>query len=275
LQQASGEDSQAQATLDAFVALVEARSYVPRLLTWVAAERAQLDLAQGDLPAALSWAKQSGLSSDDAELPYLREREYLVLARVYIARGREDPAGPGNSGTSPFLSHALHLLERLLLDAEAKARMGSALEILVLQSLALYASGDRARAFSILERALKQARPEGYVRLFVNEGAPMVAFLRQAYARGLAPDYVATLLSAASASAPTVPAPAGPLLDPLTERELEVLRLLVKGLSNPAIAQQLVITVGTVKRHVNSIYGKLAVNSRTQAVARAHTLHLL
>ena len=103
----------------------------------------------------------------------------------------------------------------------------------------------------------------------------MVALLRHAYARGFAPDYAATLLSAFGEAAPAAPSPAGSLLEPLTERELDVLRLLVAGLSNAAMAQELVITVGTVKRHVNSIYGKLGVNSRTQAIARAHTLHLL
>jgi LuxR family transcriptional regulator, maltose regulon positive regulatory protein len=103
----------------------------------------------------------------------------------------------------------------------------------------------------------------------------MVALLRQAYARGITPAYVATLLSAAEAPALTAFAPARSLLEPLTERELEVLRLLVAGLSNAAMARELVITVGTVKSHINHIYGKLGVQSRPQAIARAHTLHLL
>ncbi|HJT55028.1 MAG TPA: LuxR C-terminal-related transcriptional regulator [Ktedonobacteraceae bacterium] len=267
LQQASGEYSQAQATLDAFVALAEERSYIPRLLMRVTAERAQLELAQGDLPAALSWADQSGLSPDDAELPYSREREYLVLARVYIAQGREDPAGP-------FLSNALHLLERLLLDAEAKARMGSALEILVLQSLALHASGDRAGALSTLERALKQARPEGYVRLFVDEGVPMQVLLRQIrpHVRGNLQGYVAMLLSTFSHQ-PASPAP-GPssLVEPLTEREREVLRLLLEGASNREIARRLVLSINTVKRHVYNLCGKLGVQSRSQAIVKARAL---
>jgi LuxR family maltose regulon positive regulatory protein len=161
------------------------------------------------------------------------------------------------------------------LSAEEKARLGSTLEILLLQALAFSARGKEAAALAVLERALTLAEPEGYIRLFVDEGEPIVALLRQAYTRGIAPDYVATLLSAAGA--PKLPAlsPTGSLLEPLTERELEVLRLLVAGLSNHAIAQELVITVGTVKSHVNHIYGKLGVQSRSQAIARAHTLHLL
>ena len=103
----------------------------------------------------------------------------------------------------------------------------------------------------------------------------MVALLRHAYSCGIAPEYVATLLSAAGSPALAAPSPAGSLLEPLTERELDILRLLVTGLSNAAMARELVITVGTVKSHVNHIYGKLGVNSRSQAIARAHTLHLL
>jgi LuxR family maltose regulon positive regulatory protein len=103
----------------------------------------------------------------------------------------------------------------------------------------------------------------------------MVMLLRQASARGVAPDYIATLLAIARAPASSAPAPDGSMLEPLTEREWEVLRLLMAGLSNAAIAQELVITVGTVKRHVNSIFGKLGVSSRTQAIARAQRLHLL
>ena len=109
----------------------------------------------------------------------------------------------------------------------------------------------------------------------MDEGEPLVALLRRAYARGIAPDYVATLLSAAGAPVPAAPSPTDSLLEPLTERELEILRLLVRGLSNAAMARELVITIGTVKSHINHIYGKLGVQSRSQAIARAHTLHLL
>ena len=269
LQQASGEYSQALATLDACVALADARSYVPHLLTRVAAVRAHLEVAQGDLPAALYWAGQSGLSPNDAELPYPREREYLTLARVHIAQGREDPAGP-------FLPDALHLLNRLLQEAEAKARMGSALEMLILQALALHARHDRQGALIALQRALTLAAPEGYIRLFVDEGVPMQVLLRQIrpHMHGSVQGYVATLLSAFGGQ-PASPAP-GPssLVEPLTGREREVLRLLLEGASNREIARRLVLSINTVKRHIYNLCGKMGVQSRTQAIVKARALDL-
>jgi len=267
LHQARNKNTSALALVEAFARLAFARQFAPAQLAFASAARAQLELMGGHLAAAVRWTEASGLSALDG-LAYPREREYLTFARVRIAQGSLDPAGP-------FLSEALRLLERLREDAEAKARMGSTLEILILQALAFSAQGKRTEALPVLQRALTLAEPEGYIRLFVDEGEPMVALLRHAYARGIAPDYVATLLSAAGSPAPAAPSPAGSLLEPLTERELDVLRLLVAGLSNAEMARALIITVGTVKRHINSIYGKLGVNSRTQAVARAHTLKLL
>ncbi|HEX6477763.1 MAG TPA: LuxR C-terminal-related transcriptional regulator [Ktedonobacteraceae bacterium] len=268
LMRARGEYGRAIATLKSFARLARERHFVPHLLTRGAAVQAQIELARGNLSAALRWQNECGLSTDDVDLSYSREAEYLTLARVLIAQGRSDPMGP-------HLPEALRLLERWRTDAEEKARLGSTLEILLLQALAFSAGGKGTEALAVLERALRQAEPAGYIRLFVDEEEPMVALLRQAYARGIAPDYVATLLSAAGVPEPAAPPPAGSLLEPLTERELEVLRLLVAGLSNAAMVRELVISVGTVKRHVNSIYSKLAVNSRTQAAARAHALHLL
>ncbi len=267
LQQARNNNSSALAIVEAFAQLAFARQFAPAQLAFVQAVRAQLELMGGNLAAAVRWAEASGLSASD-DLAYPREREYLTFARVRIAQGREEPVGP-------FLSEALRLLERRRSDAEEKARTGSVLEILVLQALAFSALGKEAAALPVLERALTLAEPEGYIRLFVDEGEPMVALLCQAYTHGIAPAYVATLLSAAGAPKLPAPPPAGSLLEPLTERELEVLRLLVAGLSNHAIARELVITVGTVKSHVNHIYGKLGVQSCSQAIARAHTLHLL
>jgi len=234
--------------------------------------QAQVELARRNLAAASRWADASGLSTSDDDLSYLHEREYLTLARVRIAQGRDDPAGP-------FLQDALHLLQRLLQDAEAKARMGSALEILVLRALAHQAQGDRTAALTTLEQALLLAEPEGYMRLFVDEGTPMLALLRLAQARGMVPGYVATLLTAFGEQTRANPAlhTARPssLVEPFTEREREVLRLLLEGASNREIARHLVISVNTVKKHVYNICGKLGVQSRAQAIVRARTLNLL
>jgi LuxR family transcriptional regulator, maltose regulon positive regulatory protein len=272
LQLARSAYGKALAALDTFVNLTHQRQIIPLLVAQVAAMRAYVDLEHGNLTAALRWMDASGLSTGDADLAYPREREYLTLARVQIALARADPTGT-------FLQDTLGLLARLLSDAEAKARMSSVLEILLLRSLAFDTQGNKTQALRSLERALLLAEPEGYVRLFVDEGMLMLALLREAQRHGLALDYLTRLLFAFDTehiSDPVSPIPANhTLLEPLTARERDVLRLLVAGLTNAAIAQELVITLGTVKRHVNSIYGKLGVQSRTQAVARAHAMHLL
>jgi LuxR family transcriptional regulator, maltose regulon positive regulatory protein len=268
LQQARGEYSLALATLAAFTQLAHQRHFFPVLVGRSAAVQAQVELAQGNLAAATRWADENRLSTSDDDLSYLREREYLTLARVRIEEGRDDPAGP-------FLQDALHLLHRLLQDAEAKARMGSALEILVLRALAFHAQGDHTEALSALERALLLAEAEGYVRLFVDEGPPMLALLRLAHTRGMMPEYVTTLLSAFGRKKEVSVHLSHSLVEPLTEREREVLQWLAAGASNREIARRLVLSLGTVKKHVSNICGKLDVQSRTQAVARARVLHLL
>jgi LuxR family maltose regulon positive regulatory protein len=271
LQQARGNAPGALATLDELMHLAKRRHFPPHLMTQGAAVRTQLELAQGNLETALRWADASSLSLTDDDLSYLREAEYLVLARVRIAQARDDPA-------APFLPDILGLLDRLLLDAEPKARMNSVLEILVLRALAQQAQGNRTAALSTIEQALLLAAPEGYMRLFVDEGAPMLALLRQAHTRSRVPGYVATLLSAFGEQHVSdlilTSARPGPLAEPLTEREREVLRLLLEGASNREIARRLVVSVNTVKRHVYNLCGKLDVQSRAQAIVRARTLNL-
>ena len=272
LEQARGDSFEAFATLDDLAHLAEQRHFLPHLLTQVAAVRAQLQLAQGNLAAAIRWADSSGLSTEDDDLCYPREGAYLALARVRIAQARDDPA-------TPFLQDVLRLLDRLLQDAEAKARIASVLEILVLRALTLEAQGNRASALSTLERALVLAEPEGYIRLFVDEGPPMLALLRRAHAHSSIPRYVATLLSAFGgqnvSNLPLSSPRPGSLAEPLTEREREVLGLLLEGASNREIARRLVLSVNTVKRHVYNLCGKLGVQSRAQVIAHARDLNLL
>jgi LuxR family maltose regulon positive regulatory protein len=172
------------------------------------------------------------------------------------------------------MEQALELLERLLRSAEDGGRMASVLEILILQALGHQARGDARAALVLLDRALALAEPEGYVRIFVNEGAPMAALLDSAAEHTGVPAYVRRLRSAfGPAEART--AAKQPLVEPLSERELDVLRLLASDLDGPGIAAELVVSLHTVRSHTKSIYAKLGVNSRREAVRRAAELDLL
>lgn len=171
------------------------------------------------------------------------------------------------------------MLKRLLEEAETKARTRSALEILVLLALTLDAQGKRDDASSTLHEALRRAEPEGYIRLFVDEGAPMQILLQKIQEHGILPDYVATLLCTFGSQCPldavSSLSVSHELVEPLTQREREVLHLLSGGASNREIACRLIVSVNTVKRHVYNLCSKLGVQSRTQAIARARSLHLL
>jgi LuxR family maltose regulon positive regulatory protein len=237
----------------------------------VAALKARMWVAQGRLADALAWARERGLSAED-DPSYLREFEHTTLARVLIALYRRDR-------DDRSIHEAMGLLGRLLRAAEAGGRTGSAIDILVLQALAYQAHGDLPAALAPLERALTLAEPEGYVRLFVDEGAAMHDLLRHAAARGVASAYTRRLLSAFDRPVPPGAAPAraegAELAESLTAREVEILRLIAAGLRNQEIAAQLYIGLATVKRHIANAYGKLGVSHRTEAVARANELHLL
>jgi LuxR family maltose regulon positive regulatory protein len=189
---------------------------------------------------------------------------HLAMARVLIVKG-----------DAPSLERALALLERLLQAADAEGRMGVTIEALALRALAHWRRGEQASALTALERALRLAEPEGYVRLFADLGLPLARLLQEARSRAVLPDYVETLLAACGADlAFSAPAEAT-LPEPLTTREQEVLQLIGAGLTNREIAATLVISPETVKKHTASIYGKLGVRSRREAVARARKLALL
>jgi LuxR family maltose regulon positive regulatory protein len=255
----------------------------------VGVHQARLWVAQGDLEAAARWAQERSRSTDDEDSTdaypdSLRDLESRALARVRIALG--DP------------STALKALDRRLPAAERLGKTGVVIEILALRALALQAQGDAAPALGVLKRALSLAEPEGYIRLFADLGEPMAVLLsrvradleldREAPRGGRTPsppaislDYVDRLLAAleggeaARAQAPQLArSPAPSLVEPLTERELEVLAMMAAGKSNPEIAGGLVIAISTVRSHVKSIYGKLGASSRVQAVLRARELGL-
>ena len=225
----------------------------------VEAHEARLSLAQGDAAAAARWAERSGLSVDE-KLSFQQRLQYLTLARVLIAQGR--------------LDEAARLVARLVDVVAAAGATGYVIETLVVQAMALHAQGRDSQALKVLERVLSLAEPEGYVRTFIDEGAPMGDLLQRAAARGIKLSYVSALLAALEADAGSRGVQA-PLVEPLSERELEVLRVLATGLSNKEIAETLFIAVGTVKQHLKSIYGKLGVHSRTEAAHRARDLGLL
>ncbi len=237
----------------------------------VAALKTQVWVAQGRLTEALGWAREQGLSADD-DLSYLSEFEHITLARVLIAQYKTD-------GADHSLQEAVVLLKRLLKAAEEGGRMGSAIEILVLQALSHEAQSDISLALVPLERALALAEPEGYVRIFIDEGEAIRDLLRHATAEGIASSYTRHLLSAfdkpAQPGSTGAQAAVGQLAEPLTGREVEVLRLIAAGMRNQEIADHLFISLATVKRHIANVYGKLGVTHRTEAVARANDLKLL
>jgi LuxR family maltose regulon positive regulatory protein len=246
----------------------------------VATRKTRVWVAQGRLGEALGWAREQGLSVEN-ELSYLHEFDHITLARVLLARYQSDRADGSISGV-------VGLLERLLKAAEEGGRKGSVIEILVLQAIAYHAQGDLPAALLPLQHALALAEPEGYVRMFLDEGSSMMQLLREASARKIMPDYTDKLLAAFEAEKRPVPAagpgksedksrlPSGePLIEPLSPRELEVLHLIAQGLSNREIGERLFLALDTVKGHNRRIFEKLQVQSRTEAVARAHELGLL
>ena len=220
----------------------------------------------GRVPDARDWASDAGVSPDD-DLTFLREFEHATLARVLLAEG---VARPGRR-VRPRRDRPRR---RLAAAAETGGRNGSLIDILVVLALARTARGDRAAAAAALDRATSLAAPEGFVRVFLDEGQPMTALLTSAAGRSGAPGYVRELLAAANPR-PRPPSVRQPLVEPLSLRELDVLRLLGSELDGPGIARELGVSLNTLRTHTKNVYAKLGVNSRRAAVGRAAQLDLL
>lgn len=257
----------------------------------VAATRARLHARTGDLSAARAWVRTAGLAATD-ELSYLREYEHVTLARVLLAEGT-------TTGDRSPMSDAMSLLERLEVAAQAGGRTATLIEVAVLRALAFAAAGHLDVALESLQRAVALAGPERWIGVFLDEGAPLRRLLGRlrptsrdsAFLHVL--DDAATAHAAGVARTPVTPAEdshsrpsraqAAPdmsprdsrrLVDPLSSRELEVLRLLASDLDGPGIARQLSVSLATVRTHTQHIYAKLGVNNRRAAVRRGHQLYL-
>jgi LuxR family maltose regulon positive regulatory protein len=269
LAQAQGE------TVQALEHLRSARSLGPWITTppevgWISAWESRLSLRRGDRASAARWAREAEKSLPISGLPpYAQEPTWLTLARVRIdaADCQELP----------------RYLDGLIQNAERQGRTAVVIEGFLLKALALDRCGSTAEALASLDRAVSLAEPVGFIRVFADEGPPMAALLRRLAAQGAQRAFLSNLLSAMPET-PRAPSPdqqsasAGrklQLAEPLSGRELEVLRLIAAGKSNMEIAFGLFLAVGTVKKHLNNIFGKLGVESRTQALARARELHIL
>ena len=231
----------------------------------VDAMKARIWISLGKVSEAMGWARKNGLSPTD-DLDYVREFEYVTLARLILAEG-------ASKHSQATIGDSIGLLERLRLAATEGGRTGSVIEILVVQALARRAANDVPGAMAALGHAVALAEPEGYVRVFADEGPAIAGVLKVATQQPGASDYLRRLLAAAVKGA--APASAGqPLIEPLSERELDVLRLLESELGGPDIARELTLSLATVRTHTRNIYAKLGVNNRRAAVRRAAELGL-
>ncbi len=254
LKLAQGDVAGAAAVLDEAEEFVQQHNFI-FMMPDVAAVKVLIRLHQGDLTAAAQLAQMH-------DLP-------ISQARVHLAQGDTTPA--------------LAILEALGQQVEAKGWQDERLRVMVLQVVALDAHGETEKAVGLLSEALELTEPGGFIRIFVDEGLPMAKLLPQASDRGIKPDYIRKLLGAFAAQgqrnavelAPLAPASSQPLIEPLSERELEVLRLLRTELSGPEIARQLVVSMSTMRTHTQNIYNKLGVNNRRAAIRRAEDLELL
>ncbi len=261
----------------------KARQYTPvadvtRLNSRLAdGAQARFWLMRGELGLAEGWAHEKGLFdrpiSEIIKTGGLKvaasefvQSEYLTLARLYLAQNKVDAA--------------LQVIDSLLIAAESLGYMRRVIHIQVVKALALQQKAELGPAVEVLGQVLALAESEGYLQVFLEEGDPILRLLYQAMNRGHSPGYVKKILAAFSqkgtgSAVPEKKLPSEPLFEPLSERERQVLALIAAGLSNREICARLHISLSTVKGHTASIYGKLGVNSRTQAVSEANRLGLL
>jgi LuxR family maltose regulon positive regulatory protein len=249
-----GEFDQAQSIIYEISRQTQRPDFPASVESQLAAWQALIWLAKGNLTAANQWADSKKIDFDQDPDPQY-DFDYVVLVRIFIAQKQDEACRS--------------MLQKLLTTARLGGRVSKTIELLVLDALCSQAGGKTDRALKSLEEALALAEPEGFMRIFLDEGEPMVDLLRQARQSQIATDYVDNLLAGG------LPVDQSGLIEPLSERELEVLRLLAEGLTNKAIGEHLYLALNTVKVHTRNIYGKLGVNNRTQAVVRARELGLL
>jgi LuxR family maltose regulon positive regulatory protein len=259
LEQAQDKPEEAQTALRTAEQFTSEHVLSPKRSLLVMSDLARLWLAQGNLERPSQLIQKSGITIKD-DIPYQRAPEYVILLRVLLAQNDDEAA--------------LALSERLLQQAETAGCMGLVIEILILRALAFQGKKDTERAVAALEKALSLARPEGYVRIFLDEGEPMTRLLCQVQSRKAGNGYASELLSKIGSISGMTPPSMQLLVEPLTTREVEVLKRIEAGCSNQDIAEQLVISIPTVKRHISNIYAKLGVESRTQAIAIGKELRL-
>jgi LuxR family maltose regulon positive regulatory protein len=259
IEQVRGNLEESQKAVRGAEQLADRQPLLPRQSMQVRSAIERFWLSQGDVNRSSQLIQKSGLAIDD-DILYWREPEYIILLRLLLAKGDYEVA--------------LSLSQRLLQQAETAGQMGSLIEILILQALAFQARRDKEHSLPPLERALGLAQPEGYVRLFLDEGEAMTRLLCQARSRQVGSNYAAELLSKIGRVPDMIKPSMQLLIEPLTTREVEVLKLIEAGCSNQDIAAQLVISNATVKRHISNIYAKLGVKSRTQAVAIGKELRI-
>ena len=250
---------------------------------------ARLKLAHGDVASAAAMLAQASQSARQQNFVYripeiasaqvltllrqgnlavaaqLAETHQLVLSQARVSLAQGDT------------SSALDVLERVRQQAEKKGWADERLKALVLQAVAYDAHGEKQKAMQVLGEALTLAEPGGFIRIFVDEGEPMARLLSEAFTQGMMPDYIGKLVAAFDAQKDVQPSSLSlqPLIEPLSQRELEVLQLVAQGLSNNEISKRLFLALDTVKGHNRRIYDKLQVQRRTEAVARARELGLL